>query len=658
MQIKHESGIIEGSVSDDAVATIRATPEMFSMLSKLYSDPILALIREIYSNAIDSHVQAGKTSVSPEVKLPDRSDPTFYIRDFGVGLSNNAIKKLYLSYGYSTKNNDDDQIGGFGVGSKSPFAYKDSFNVESFYNGTHYTYMVYFNAKRIPALSLVNESKTTEPNGLKISVAANLGDVTKFHDSAKKLFTHVAIKPSLIGGDIKYEPTPMLIEDPNFKILENEYGQSLVIMGGVPYNTNIKVYDHPVWLTVKIGDVSVTPSREEIQMDAETVKFLENKVKEIEPKVLGYIETVVAAAPNYWEACKVYAKMRNFVKYQIQGKAPKYKGKDLKTSFRFEKDKVEFKSYYLTYRGKLQENSSGSLDVNSNIDPMSYYIEDTYNKQRLKHHITQQKNVANNGSYGGNVYFYAIKFANDVTKQEFEAETEIDTSLLKKMSDLPKAPRNPNSTNYKGQLKRYVNKPYVGGRAVWDTYVDNGEDTYYVLIEDRQLETMSGQVFDFCKDYIEKFETGTVILGVPKSSRAKLLKELEVDGVESLEVVFNRFKDKITNDTSIADIANAMAFFNDYTNLEDKNFIEFLKLTASSNQLITETRDKAKIWMSKNKYAEVLHEYVDLFGVKSKQVYTDQIDKIKKELPIVYWLFLAYNKTKDKEILELINKTI
>lgn len=643
MQVKHDSGIIEGNITDSAVATIRATPEMFSMLSKLYSDPIKAVVREIYANAIDSHVQAGKVDVSPDVQLPSKFDNTFFIRDYGTGLSDKAIKKLYLSYGYSSKNDDNEQIGGFGVGSKSPFAYKDSFTVESFYNGKHYTYMVYFNNKRIPALSLVSEVDTTEPNGLKVSLAADVSDVDKFYNAAKTLFNHATIKPNLIGSSITYEEPEALIDMTEYKILANEYGQSLIIMGGVPYNSNIKILGYPVWLRVKIGDVSVTPSREEIQMDNETTKFLNDKIKELEPHVITHVENTVANAPSYWDACVMYSKLKTFLAHAGQNVKPQYKGKDLKTRFRFEKDKVTLKYYNLDWRKKkIKEHVTSEIQADIyNQNPTDYmYFADTYNKSRLKYHLIQ-----NSGT------LYTISFSSDVAQLEFEEELGVNIANFKKLSSLPKPPPQANGNYNKGNLKLFSGDDDIyQSRSDWNKdYIDNGDDFYYVLINDRQLESMSKQHFAACVAYLKVFEPDAKIVGVPKTNRKKLIAEMEEDGKENIAVIYQKILDLINNTPNLSEEISAAHYLNDYSHYVDSAFVKFVAGLKSQNPIVKAFQAKTSKWINPTKTVLALKNHVISIKLDTTIIDTE-LNEFKQNIPMVYWLFLAYSKNQDEAI--------
>ena len=88
---------------------------VMSILTNLYADAPLAVLREYATNARDSHVAAG-TDRPIEVDLPSDLNPTLVIRDFGVGLSEAEIIDVYARYGASTKRDTNDQVGAFGLG--------------------------------------------------------------------------------------------------------------------------------------------------------------------------------------------------------------------------------------------------------------------------------------------------------------------------------------------------------------------------------------------------------------------------------------------------------------------------------------------------------------------------------------------------------------
>jgi len=88
---------------------------LFRMLRKgIYSDPILACVREYICNAIDSNIEAGKTAAEVDVFLPNNFDECFVVRDRGVGLSHEDVLNVFCFYGSSTKRNTNKAIGCLG----------------------------------------------------------------------------------------------------------------------------------------------------------------------------------------------------------------------------------------------------------------------------------------------------------------------------------------------------------------------------------------------------------------------------------------------------------------------------------------------------------------------------------------------------------------
>lgn len=46
-------------------------------------------------------------------------------KDFGIGMSEDTIMTVFTQYGNSTKNDSNDEVGGFGIGSKTAFCYNE-----------------------------------------------------------------------------------------------------------------------------------------------------------------------------------------------------------------------------------------------------------------------------------------------------------------------------------------------------------------------------------------------------------------------------------------------------------------------------------------------------------------------------------------------------
>ena len=142
---------------------------IFNILRKqLYTDQILAPIREVSANAVDAHVECGKANVPIKVTLPTQLDSFLRIRDYGTGLSDEKIAELYSGYGDSGKRNSNETIGGFGIGKFAPLAYGDSFIINSYQNGVVSSWNSYIDASNRGAMSKMGVAPSTEPDGLEI----------------------------------------------------------------------------------------------------------------------------------------------------------------------------------------------------------------------------------------------------------------------------------------------------------------------------------------------------------------------------------------------------------------------------------------------------------------------------------------------------------
>ena len=226
-------------------------------MDTLYSNKIPTIVRELTSNARDSHQVAGTLDIPIEIHRPDSViERTFYVRDYGTGLSEEEVLNIYSVFFKSTKNQDNDQIGGFGLGSKTPLAYSDQFYVTSFYNGKKIQYMVFKDEVGYPTLAKVGIESTDEPNGLKVEFAVNEKDVFAFEDAICSFVRsshnfNIKIlnipKDVLTGryGDFGYKEIGN-IPEMNIQILKRTFPKSNrgVLLGGIYYNLNDRIFGY------------------------------------------------------------------------------------------------------------------------------------------------------------------------------------------------------------------------------------------------------------------------------------------------------------------------------------------------------------------------------------------------------------------------------
>jgi len=163
--------------------------------SQIYSDKLLAVIREYSTNAVDANIEAGK-NVPINVQLPSIGDPTLSFRDYGYGLTDEEVCQLYVKYGASTKRNSNDYTGCLGIGCKAGFAYGDSFQVVSYTTNKITTWLARIDDSKRGTISMLNSTEnTTGTTGTEVRVTIRKQDIDDCISKAKKFFKYWRTKP-------------------------------------------------------------------------------------------------------------------------------------------------------------------------------------------------------------------------------------------------------------------------------------------------------------------------------------------------------------------------------------------------------------------------------------------------------------------------------
>lgn len=263
--------------------TLDVNQSMFQMLTaNVYNNPVLAVVREWSTNACDACIDAG-TEVKFDVHIPTLSEPTFYVRDYGTGLTPEKITGLFSTLGASTKRDSDEFNGTLGIGRMAGLAVGDAFTVDSYVGGMLYSYVVSMQ-DGIPVTMHLGAVPTSEPNGLKLGVSVLPEDMHKYKEEAEYLYKYFDHKPNLnLDIDIDLPREDQLAEDWFIKKHVNQdYNtntRNFVVMAQVPYEIphNGAVDDQGFSsLVVKVppGSVTFNPGRETLSLDRKTVKYL------------------------------------------------------------------------------------------------------------------------------------------------------------------------------------------------------------------------------------------------------------------------------------------------------------------------------------------------------------------------------------------------
>lgn len=253
---------------------------VMDILTRLYSHPIQTLVQEYICNGRDANREV-KSKKPIHITAPTRFSSEFIVRDFGPGLSQERINKIFVLYGASTKRDSNGQTGGFGIGAKSAWAYTDSFIVTSFYRGQKSVYVCHKSGGQ-GNMDLISQEKTNEPNGVEIKIPVNNSDLQRFENAIRRaVYFWQNEKPTsnldLDFYDGEFNTFEVTKHVPHFLDNNNSYRSvdNFIIIDGIPYTCNflnecnIDKIDTLIKSNTKLffipnGKVEIAPSREEL----------------------------------------------------------------------------------------------------------------------------------------------------------------------------------------------------------------------------------------------------------------------------------------------------------------------------------------------------------------------------------------------------------
>lgn len=283
-------------------------PHLMGILTDLYSDPEMAVIREYSTNALDSHIMA-KVDKPIQISLPTPLRQTFEVRDFGLGLSVDEIVEVYGSYGASTKRDTNDAQGCLGLGSKSALTYTNMFTVRAIKNGVQAEVAFFRNEDGSGAIEVVDTKSTTEHNGVTIIVPTKAN--SSFKEKALKLYQ--VWKPGTV--EVIGETIDFIAEREGVVELSHGYAvprktengaKTFIVMGNVPYPLNSQgtYYDKfDFYHFADMGAVEFVPSREALNFTPSTRRYADRVLLNLNDQALKkYIKGEIEKAKTLAEA--------------------------------------------------------------------------------------------------------------------------------------------------------------------------------------------------------------------------------------------------------------------------------------------------------------------------------------------------------------------
>jgi len=323
----------------------------------LYTDKILAPIREYSTNAVDAHVEAGCPTKPIRVTLPNSLCKEFKVRDFGKGMSEKKVFSVFSNYGESTKRGTNDQVGMLGIGSKSAFAYTKNFSVITYLSGVKTTYIASIETSDEGDFMRFCQEKTDEPNGTEIVIPVDAKDVNEFTNRAARFFRFWNVMPVFEGNvlSITAPKTEYVGKDKDWYITETDNNATHVLMGNIAYAVRssevkwdsmnldaqlrdalVRLFSNGMVLCVNIGDVDIASNREALQMTTKTCDKLISILKKANDELTAYVDEKAKDKKTNFERVVGIEELRsekgNFLPRVLRPYYDKYTG-NLRTNF-------------------------------------------------------------------------------------------------------------------------------------------------------------------------------------------------------------------------------------------------------------------------------------------------------------------------------------
>jgi len=481
---------VSGELKDSVFFGIKqgGFAHIFNVLrNQLYSDKILAVVREYSANAYDAHVANGNESTPFEVTLPNRMEMSFKIRDFGDGLTQEEVREIYANYGESTKRQSNDYIGQLGLGSKSAFSYSDSFTITSYSNGVKYVYNAYIDESDLGKIVLLEETPTKEVDGIEIGVPVHDSyDVDLFKEKAERVYKYYDIKPIIKGQTINFEERgKVILEGENWKIRTGESGNAVAVMGNIGYELDNDalgfgyssrdtdgLYEvcntSGLEIYFDIGDLEMAASREGLQYTTHTKRNILNKLKTLKKDIIKKVLERFNGCTTHFQAKCLFNDLFDMTNdlYHVK----QIVAKDLI----FNNKKIDNSNYYL-------EESKGTV----------YTVDKTWRSSKFKaaainrivassDSVIIKNDVGNNRMLLGrllpmvieeNKKPFVISFHDDQIEKDFCKENNFDPEEVVNLSSL---------TRYKMSelAERYMNSDYKDASCLPRVNTNSNSSSY------------------------------------------------------------------------------------------------------------------------------------------------------------------------------------
>ncbi|RWM32580.1 MAG: hypothetical protein EOR77_21355 [Mesorhizobium sp.] len=316
-----------------------------AVIDGIYSDKILAPVREYATNAYDAHIAADKADQPFILMAPSTFSPYFMVRDFGPGMSDEDVNKRATTMFGSDKRDRNDQVGCLGLGMKSGFAYTNQFTITCFDGETKREYICFEDETGKPNVSDPIETPCDEPRGVMIKIPVKQGDIQRFRTAIERVMIGFDPMPNVLNDQWTPSSPTVLMSGANYRIINSAHIKSPHIRQGcvlypldIAQLVQVDDYDEvkiPIIIDLPIGTASVSTSREQLGYDEPTKDNLRLIWQQVRQDIRTELQATLDEPDNYLDACIKYRELSNRLgKAMI--KSPQWRGqRTLRTSFSY-----------------------------------------------------------------------------------------------------------------------------------------------------------------------------------------------------------------------------------------------------------------------------------------------------------------------------------
>lgn len=315
LNLDQQDGIKIGAEGTKIGINLNKGQKLKYLLSQgLYSRKEESTCRELCSNIIDSYINTGR-SIMDYPGYVILTDTHVIFKDEGSGMSHDFINETYCNFLSSSKENDSEAIGFWGIGSKSPWSVSSQFLLTTTCDKSKRTYLLNrdsFEDTLIP----ISEEIVDEPNGTTVTIPIQQGTQKLWYDTIiqtipyfKGILFECQIENDYYSSWNKSKEfnESKLIEGKTFYYRESAPKYFHICLDQVIYKLNpndfgISLNNFPFGLKFSVSEgLTPIPSRENLIIGESTKVLILKRLRECLEELHEYYQEDSLTLPEYFK---------------------------------------------------------------------------------------------------------------------------------------------------------------------------------------------------------------------------------------------------------------------------------------------------------------------------------------------------------------------